>query len=101
MKEKNGEFKKHDYITSKNEVGSYPDEVEDDITDLVSEIKINSDNCFMETHFENIHLFANGNGRVIKLFEHDYDIPPITIFDEDKKFYYECIEKYDVDDDIS
>ena len=55
----------------------------------------------METHFENIHLFANGNGRVIKLFEHDYDIPPITIFDEDKKFYYECIEKYDVDDDIS
>ena len=42
-------------------------------------------------YFENIHLFANGNGRVIKLFEHDYDIPPITIFDEDKKFYYECL----------
>ena len=36
--ERAGEFKKHDYVTGKNEVGSYPGDVENDVADLVDEI---------------------------------------------------------------
>lgn len=111
--ERPGEFKKHDYVTGKNEVGSYPDEVEGDIRELVTEIneiEINEDNCFMvaayfHARFENIHPFADGNGRVgrtlLNYLNMINNIPPVIIYDEDKKYYYECLEKYDTDDDIS
>ena len=36
--ERAGEFKKHDYVIGKNEVGSYPGDVENDVADLVDEI---------------------------------------------------------------
>ena len=111
--ERPGEFKKHDYVTGKNEVGSYPNEVEGDIRGLVTEIneiEINEDNCFMvaayfHARFENIHPFADGNGRVgrtlLNYLNMINNIPPVIIYDEDKKYYYECLEKYDTDDDIS
>ena len=36
--ERPGEFKKHDYMTGKNEVGSQPDEVERDLAELIEEV---------------------------------------------------------------
>ena len=36
--ERPGEFKKHDYVTGKNEVGSPPDEVENDLAELIEEV---------------------------------------------------------------
>ena len=36
--ERPGEFKKHDYVTGKNEVGSQPDEVKNDLAELIEEV---------------------------------------------------------------
>ena len=36
--ERSGEFKIHDYVTGKNEIGRYPHEVESDVKELLSEL---------------------------------------------------------------
>ena len=38
--ERSGEFKIHDYVTGKNEIGRYPHEVESDVKELLSETAV-------------------------------------------------------------
>ena len=49
--------------------------------------------------FEQIHPFADGNGRVGRVLAKYLlmvnDLPPIIIYDEEKKHYYESLEKFD------
>lgn len=62
--ERPGEFKKHDYVTGVYEVGSYPENVEVDLQDLLNEInEYQGDDFFtvgvyFQAMFENIHAFA-------------------------------------------
>ncbi len=108
--ERPGEFKKHDYVTGQEEVGSPPDNVHEDLSDLLSEISEYEDKdvlkvaAYFHLRFEYIHPFADGNGRVgralLNYFLMTHGHPPLIIYDDDKADYYTALERYDRDEDI-
>lgn len=108
--ERPGEFKKHDYITGRHEVGYAPDKVEVALEELADELNsFNGDNvlkaaAYFHVSFEHIHPFADGNGRVgrtlLNYFLLTHGQPPLIIYDEDKKQYYDALEAYDTDENI-
>lgn len=109
--ERPGEFKKHDYVTGRNEVGSVPDEVEGDLANLLSEMEtlppdadILKVGAYFHARFEWIHPFADGNGRVgrtlLNYFLITHSHPPIVIHEEDKAGYYAALEAYDTSEDL-
>ncbi len=108
--ERPGSFKKHDYVVGIHEVGSKPENVEDDMNELINEINEYAGNNYMmvvayfHAVFECIHPYADGNGRVgrtlINYYLLTHNIAPLIIYDEDKQLYYECLEKYEIEEDL-
>lgn len=103
--ERPGEYKKHDYVTGREEIGAPPEDVEEEIVELLDELqdispkKILTAAAFFHVKFENIHPFADGNGRVGRLVMNYllvlHNHPPIIIHEEDRKAYYEALEAWD------
>ncbi|MBQ8304703.1 MAG: Fic family protein [Blautia sp.] len=103
--ERPGEYKKHDYVTGKAEIGASPEDVQEEVSELLSELtdipveKALTAAAYFHAKFENIHPFADGNGRtgrlvmnyLLLLNEH----PPIIIHEEDRKEYYAALEAWD------
>jgi Fic family protein len=108
--ERPGEFKKHDYVTGLAEVGSLPEDVESDLTELLSELEgfegkdILIAAAYFHARFEYIHPFADGNGRVgrtlLNYFLMIHNHPPLIIHDEDKAAYYGALAAYDNSEDV-
>ena len=103
-----GEFKKHDYVTGRYETGATPADVKDEISELLgelSEMRFKDNNqiltaaSYFHAKFENIHPFSDGNGRTGRLamnyFLLSQNTPPIVFHEEDRKLYYQSLEKWD------
>ena len=109
--ERPGEFKKHDYVTGKNEVGSPPEAVADDLTELIEEVNAIGAQAplkagaYFHARFENIHPFADGNGRVGRTLLNYWlminDYPPLVIYEEDRRAYYDALQTYDEQEDFA
>lgn len=109
-KERAGELKKNDYVTGLYEVGSSPENVENDLQSLIDEINDYKGNdyltivAYFHAMFENIHPFFIGNGRVGRTLLNYYliihNLKPLIIYEEDRNIYYDCLEKFDIDNDL-
>ena len=103
--ERPGEYKLHDYVTGKEEIGAAPEDVAEEIEELLAEIQDISDNtvltaaAYFHAKFENIHPFADGNGRTGRLLMNYllvlHNHPPIVIHEEDRRAYFEALEAWD------
>ncbi len=103
--ERPGSYKKHDYVTGVDEVGALPEDVQEEMSELLAEISDITDEqaltaaAYLHAKLENIHPFADGNGRVGRLLMNyllvTHHHPPIIIFEEDRKAYYNALETYD------
>ena len=103
--ERPGEYKLHDYVTGKNEIGAAPEDVAEELCELLEELRdIPSDRlllaaAYYHVKFENIHPFADGNGRTGRITMNYFLVmhghPPITIHQEDRKAYYAALEAWD------
>lgn len=108
--ERPGEYKHHDYVTGREEVGAPPEDVAEEMEELLEELLDISDDkaltaaAYFHAKFENIHPFADGNGRVGRLamnyFLVIHNHPPITIHEEDRKAYYKALEAWDLEQDL-
>ena len=103
--ERPGEYKCHDYVTGREEVEAAPEDVADEMRELLEELRdVTSENvlkaaAYLHAKFENIHPFADGNGRVGRLAMNYLLVlhrhPPIIIHEEDRKEYFAALETWD------
>ena len=103
--ERPGAYKKNDYVTGAREVGALPEDMPEELGELVKELEgiqpgqALTAAAYFHAKFENIHPFADGNGRTGRLLMNYllllWDHPPIIIHEEDRRAYYDALEQFD------
>lgn len=108
--ERPGTYKLHDYVTGKEEIGAATEDVQEEMAELLEELQDigNADAmtaaAYFHVKFENIHPFADGNGRTGRLAMNYLLVlhghPPIVIHEEDRKQYYSALEAWDTEQQL-
>lgn len=103
--ERPGAYKRRDYVTGWGEIGAPPEDVQAEMAELLAEIqeippeKALTAAAYFHAKFENIHPFADGNGRTGRLAMNYLLLlnghPPIIVHEEDRKEYYAALEAWD------
>ena len=103
--ERPGEFKKHDYVTGIHEVGASAEDVPAFLSELISEVNDIGSKAplkaaaYLHAVFENIHPFADGNGRVgrtlVNYFLMINHHPPLIVHEENRRGYYAALQRFD------
>ena len=105
--ERPGAYKLHDYVTGRRDIGAAPEDVAEEMAEVLSEIheappeKALTVAAYFHAKFENIHPFADGSGRCGRITMNYYLVtsnhPPVTIHEEDRRGYFEALEAWDKD----
>lgn len=109
--ERPGEYKRRDYVTGRGEVGAAPEDVSEEMAELLEELQdidpkdVLTAAAYFHAKFENIHPFADGNGRTGRLAMNYLLVlhghPPIIIHEEDRQSYFEALEAWDTKQDLA
>lgn len=110
--ERPGEWKKHLYGVGLS-AGLEPADVPEEMDYIVSQAMAMTDEtpekvlttaAWLHCNFEYIHPFADGNGRAGRTVMNYYlmlrDMPPVIIFEEDRKLYYEALAVFDASEKV-
>ena len=89
----------------KEEIGAAAEDVQEEMAELLLDLtEVEEKNAltaaaYFHAKFENIHPFAEGNGRAGRLAMNYFLVmhahPPIIIHEEDKKDYYAALKAWD------
>ena len=108
--ERPGQYKIGEYVTGIHEIGALAEDVKDEVDELLSDLDDADDNkilvaaAFFHAKFENIHAFADGNGRVGRLLMNYFLVlhnhPVVIIHVEDRREYMSALEAWDTEQDL-
>ena len=112
--ERPGSWKLHDYVTGRHEIGASPEDTAEEVGELLDELqrvppslpgeKILTAAAYFHAKLENIHPFADGNGRTGRLAMNYFLVchghPPIVVHEEERAEYYAALEAWDTSQDL-
>ena len=111
--EKPGHYKIGFYVTGQSEVGAAPEDVKEEMDELLHEIQEASPRsakdaltvaAYFHCKFENIHPFADGNGRTGRMAMNYYLLthnhPPVIFEAEQRENYYNALDAWNEKQDL-